>query len=65
MRIKRRKMHPEPPRWFHLDNDCCWWCKKNYLSCSGCGRMRKLMETKRSIERDKLRQTRDKRCSDD
>ncbi len=64
MRIKRRKMHPEPPRWFYLNYDGCWWCKGNFSACSGCGHMRKKMKTKRSIERDKLRQTRDKRCSD-
>ena len=23
----RRKMRPQPPRWWTLDNDNCWFCK--------------------------------------
>lgn len=62
---KRRKWRPEPPRWFHLDNDNCWWCKRDYQTCGGCSRMKKRIVSKRSIERDKLRQARNKRRSYD
>lgn len=32
----RRKMHPQPPRWWTLDNDNCWFCKKNRNNCGNC-----------------------------
>ena len=54
---KRRKMRPEPPRWLALDVDNCWWCKKDFNSCSGCGRMRKRI---REINHAKLRKARHK-----
>lgn len=33
---RKRKKRPEPPRWFNLDTDNCWACKKNHGGCSGC-----------------------------
>ena len=32
----KRKKRPEPPRWFDLDTDNCYKCKKNHKGCSGC-----------------------------
>ncbi len=31
----RRKMRPQPPRWWTLDNDNCWFCK-NRNNCGNC-----------------------------
>ena len=59
MKIKRRKMHPEPPRWLAQDVDDCWWCEKRFSHCGGCGMMRKLIRK----GNDKLRQARNKRKS--
>lgn len=63
--IKYRKKRPELPKWLYLDIDCCWWCKKNFNSCSGCGHLRKIATTKRSKENAQLRQARNKRSFDD
>ena len=31
----KRKMRPQPPKWWTLDNDNCWFCK-NRNNCGGC-----------------------------
>lgn len=31
----KRKPRPEPPKWFYLDNDDCWFCK-NRNNCNQC-----------------------------
>ena len=39
----KRKMRPQPPWWWTLDNDNCWFCK-NRTNCGGC----KLLKQQRS-----------------
>lgn len=37
MSRKKYKQRPQPPRWFWLDTDNCWFCKgKNRHNCNGC-----------------------------
>lgn len=31
----KRKKRPQPPKWFSLDTDNCWFCK-NKAGCGGC-----------------------------
>lgn len=31
----KRKMRPQPPGWWILDNDNCWFCK-NRNNCGNC-----------------------------
>ena len=45
---KKRKMCPQPPWWWTLDNDNCWFCK-NRNNCGSC----KLLKEQRTIERKK------------
>lgn len=45
---KKRKMRPQPPWWWTLDNDNCWFCK-NRNNCGNC----KLLKEQRAIERKK------------
>lgn len=42
----KRKMRPQPPWWWTLDNDNCWFCK-NRNNCGSC----KLLKEQRAIER--------------
>lgn len=44
--MKKRKLRPEPPWWWTLDNDNCWLCK-NRNNCNGC----KLLKEQQAIER--------------
>ena len=44
----KRKKRPQPPRWWTLDNDNCWFCK-NRNNCGNC----KLLKEQRAIERRK------------
>lgn len=44
----KRKMRPEPPWWWTLDNDNCWFCK-NRNNCGNC----KLLKKQRAEERNK------------
>ena len=41
-------MHTQPPWWWTLDNDNCWFCK-NRNNCGNC----KLLKEQRAIERRK------------
>lgn len=43
--MKQRKLRPEPPWWWTLDNDNCWFCKSRN-NCNGC----KLLKEHQSIE---------------
>ena len=36
----KRKMRPEPPKYYWLDTDGCWDCK-NRNNCNGCRRLKK------------------------
>lgn len=38
---KKRKMRPEPPLWFTLDTDNCWFCECR-KSCNGCKLLKEL-----------------------
>ena len=53
---KKRKMRPEPPKYFWLDVDDCWFCKKKN-ACGGCKVIKKYIAekqlTKRKVEREK------------
>lgn len=40
-RIYKRKMRPEPPRWFTLDTDNCWFCEHR-KACNGCKLLKEL-----------------------
>ena len=40
-RSYKRKMWPEPPRWFTLDTDCCWFCEYR-RACNGCKLLKEL-----------------------
>lgn len=40
-RAYKRKMQPEPPRWFTLDPDNCWFCERR-KSCNGCKLLKEL-----------------------
>ena len=44
----KRKMRPQPPWWWTLDNDNCWFCK-NRNNCGGC----KLLKEQAAKERKK------------
>ena len=44
----KRKMRSQPPWWWTLDNDNCWFCK-NRNNCGSC----KLLKEQRAIERKK------------
>lgn len=44
----RRKMRPQPPKWWTLDNDNCWFCKDRN-NCNGC----KLLKEQRAYENKK------------
>lgn len=46
----KRKMRPQPPWWWTLDNDNCWFCKSRN-NCGGC----KLLKRQRSVSREKRR----------
>ena len=40
-RAYKRKMRPEPPRWFTLDTDNCWFCEHSN-ACNGCQLLKEL-----------------------
>ena len=44
----KRKMRPQPPFWWTLDNDNCWFCKNR----NNCGRCR-ILKMQRAEERKK------------
>lgn len=44
----KRKQRPQPPRWFWLDTDNCWFCK-NRNNCNQC----KLLKQFRRKREDK------------
>ena len=46
----KRKMRPQSPWRWELDNDNCWFCK-NRNNCNGC----KLLKRQRAKERKKGR----------
>ena len=43
----KRKQRPQPPRWFNLDTDCCWFCKNR----NHCGSCKLLKRFKKSFEK--------------
>ena len=53
----RRKMRPEPPKYFWLDVDGCWFCKKKN-ACGGCKVIKRYIaekSSKRKRDRDERR----------
>ena len=54
----RRKKRPEPPSYFWLDTDGCWFCKKKN-ACGGCKVLKQYIHekgrSKRKIQRDEKR----------
>lgn len=48
---KKRKMRPEPPRWFTLDTDNCWFCERR-KSCNGC-KLLKELEAYKNAQRER------------
>lgn len=41
MSIKYRKAIPSPPKWFWLDRDNCWACKRN--TCGKCKALKEVV----------------------
>lgn len=48
-KMKNRKPTPQPPRWFWLENDGCWFCK-NRNGCRNC----KILKKQKAAEKNKL-----------
>lgn len=48
----KRKQRPQPPRWFGLDTDNCWFCKSRN-NCNQC-RLLKQFRKKREYGKDKV-----------
>jgi len=46
----KRKPRPEPPHWFFLDGDNCWWCK-NRRGCNGCKVLKQVINKKKQGDR--------------
>lgn len=46
----KRKMRPQPPWWWTLDNDNCWFCK-NRNNCGNC----KLLKEQQAKDKKKNR----------
>ncbi len=44
----KRKMRPQPPFWWTLDNDNCWFCKNR----NNCGRCRILKRQRAKREKE-------------
>ena len=44
-KIKYRKARPQPPKYFWLDADNCWFCK-NRNNCNGCKVLKKYIKEK-------------------
>ena len=44
-KIKYRKARPQPPKYFWLDADNCWFCK-NKNNCNGCKVLKKYIKEK-------------------
>lgn len=51
----RRKPRPQPPKWFWLDTDGCWFCK-NRNNCNGC----RNLKHQQALERER-RERKEKR----
>ena len=52
-KIKYRKARPQPPKYFWLDADNCWFCEgKNRNGCNGCKVLKKCVKEK-GKKRDK------------
>lgn len=45
MKAKKRKQRPQPPKYFNLDTDNCWFCK-NRNHCGGCKLLKKYSKSK-------------------
>lgn len=41
----KRKQRPQPPWWWNLDNDNCWFCK-NRNNCNQCKLLKKFKRKK-------------------
>lgn len=42
-KAKRKiKMRPQPPKWFSLDTDNCWFCKNRH-NCGGCKILKRIV----------------------
>ena len=54
----KRKMRPQPPHYFYLDVDGCWFCKKKN-ACGNCKVAKQYIaekqKTKRKIMRNEKR----------
>lgn len=50
-KIKYRKARSQPPRYYWLDTDNCWFCK-NKNGCNGCKVLKKYVKEK-GKKRDK------------
>lgn len=44
----KRKPRPQPPKWFWLDTDGCWFCK-NRNNCNGC----RILKHQQALERER------------
>ena len=48
----KRKKRPEPPKYFGLDTDGCWFCK-NRKGCAGCKVLKRYNAEKTSQRKTK------------
>jgi hypothetical protein len=47
IKTKRKiKMRPQPPKWFSIDTDNCWFCN-NRNHCGGCKILKSIIAKKR------------------
>lgn len=44
----KRKQRPQPPKWFWLDTDGCWFCK-NRNNCNQCRLLKQFRRKKENI----------------
>ena len=50
----KRKPRPQPPRYFWLDADGCWFCK-NLNGCGGCKVLKEYIATHQVKKRKELK----------
>ena len=52
----KRKMRPEPPKYFWPDTDGCWRCKKRN-GCSGCKFLKRYIAERKGRNKRKIQRS--------
>jgi hypothetical protein len=52
MKYKKRKPRPQPPPWFFMDNDNCWFCR-NRNRCGGCKVLKRAVNEQKGKRKEK------------